>query len=441
MLATALLALLAAALHLFREKPDGPAGKESRWLPWGAGLAVLAATMLAGQVDPQVPKGVQSAGFGILIALLASGLLAWGKGAAGAAMGAAAVAIAAVGALPGHKPDDLLFGALIGLSLGAWAVGGLSGSILAASGIAGVSLSVLATRTTEGAPFPLGAAILALGSLVWLGASALPKQTAKELVLVAAVGIGSEILVRTAFPAALVGLGFGGAVFGWLTIQLLPAGNEEAWKRLLAAGLWLALGGFAFGVGRGLGVALSAGTGLAVVAALGSPSALTAMALPIFLGFFRAFREVDTTSLRFLDFGYNHLLLGLILAMLLPSLVSGLQEKLRSPAGAALWPVAVFVAVLSASLVLGSAGITGMVVGLAAFCFVSPALPNSISIAGLMGGAAVLAPSWLGELRDVAREEKVRILVFAALGVALLLTAIVLTRRPAAAGTESANHE
>jgi hypothetical protein len=454
-LGVALLALLARdAGH--RAEAETP--REGRGGALWLGSLLLAGLVFAAGWNWQevLPESLPAAwGFagGAAFAAVAGLLGAWrfqpATGVSGpVALGAAGAALLTFLPLDAREPYQL--GAIAGAGLGAWLLGGFWPSRAAIYLSLALLGDVLGFRAMEapgahaGSTFALLgalAAIIALGVPVRQGAEARPRTIA---LLLAAAGIvlGAWLLAtRHFFVNDLWMIFAGSAAVGLVAAYAAPDDAPDGgFGFVLSVVLWLAVATLAFGMRQGLGMAVAALGGAAMLAALGRTRALLTMGPFLLLVLYRVFREMHPEASRAIDIGQHYALIGLAAGAALPILASEWRRSRETgTAGAALaawlWCPVLLAVPFVAAVVLSAKGYIGVLVGLGFGAFLEgvrgPARLEPLAVSAGLGSAMTVSYGWLLPQLDLTREEKVAQLAYAAAGLAVLAILIALLSRPA----------
>ena len=412
--AAALLALLvAAAVVVFRAAP------EADRTPALVGLVLGGLACLVGSWAGGMAVGVAAAGALHLLpaaALPTAGLaLVAGTGLGALAVGGELAAVAAVLVVAadnlGMRHSQVPAAAFVGSQVG---VAAAVGAFLAAAFVSGL--------------LPKGAAFLrpvVAGALVLLAGLYVAK-TLNESGLNLCVGLG--------------------ALAGILVHFMMPDEEADASRVGLAAVIGVGLATVAFGLGKGAGMALAALAAGGVLLAVENRRALLALGPFVGLVMYRVLREAGTGATRALDIGQHYTLLALVLGLTLPLLpFEGLRLR-GGAARAALWGVVMVAAAPLVVVALGMRGGIGFVVGLGVAGLVQAMRGEPLSPPGDRGdgseprttshdprptlaplalgsglaGATILALGWLGDEASITRDQKVRLLAYAAAGIAVV---------------------
>jgi hypothetical protein len=202
---------------------------------------------------------------------------------------------------------------------------------------------------------------------------------------------------------------------------------------LIAIGL--ATAAFALGRGTGMAIALACSAGVLLMAE--RPRAVLALG-PLFgLTLFRLFRNVYPETSRAFDIGQHYALIGLMIGLIVPLiLIDAKPLGLRSATGR--YGLAVLAVTLLAlapllTLFFGPIGTVGFVVGLGLAGTVELIRQGQSLLAlstgtGLLG-AILMSFGWMSKSLELARDEKIRVLMFAAVGIAIAAGLFILLTR------------
>ena len=436
------LALALAAPFLLRTERRGLD------VPRLVALAVLTAVAVAAAMRFAPGTEGRPAAMGVVLGALACALGAWSGGPAAGVAGAAALHLFAPSSAMG-----LAF--VAGTALGALTVGGeaaaLAGVLVFAADDLGMRHSQLPAAAFIGSQVGVSVAVGALLAGLVPSRVALMRPVVVGVLatlagLVAAKGLGEEGLT---LGAAL------GAVAGVVLALLMPEEEGESSRVGLATVVGVGLATVAFGLGRGLGMGIAALAAVGVLLAVDRRRAVLALGPLMGLVMFRVLREAGTGATRALDIGQHYTLLALVLGLALPLLPTDWLRGRASALGAGLWGIVLLAAPPLVVVALGMRGGVGFVVGLGvsglvqAFRIVDRGLaivgegavddrqssvhnPQSLlplALGAGLGGATILALAWLGEDSALARDAKLRLFAYAAVGIAAVAGMLALVGR------------
>ncbi|MFN8220941.1 MAG: hypothetical protein U0S12_12515 [Fimbriimonadales bacterium] len=396
-------------------------------------LAVIAAAgvllgLRFGAAYPSLTGGSLGFGLGILLSAITGGLgftVLRGK----ADSVPAALGLVAVSLTPWLGEGGPL-GMVVGAGIGAWLAGMGAGEGESPSAARAAALAaVLVAANLLGANWPgeFGGSAGTVFGLVAVGGWVVPslflRGTARIVsALVLWIAGGYLVSTRVLNATDLWPLFGGGALAGLLVAWFL---NDEpqasSFPSVLGAVLWLAAATTAFGMYKGLGMAVLGIAGVAATIVLDRKRALLALGPLVALVFYRVFREAVTDATRALDIGQHYAMIGLALGAMTPVLAyewregPGMRAAGRSLAGAA-WGVLLMAIPLAGAVLLGPKGVIGVLVGFG-FGSLIEALRGAKSGHCLTLGAAlaamtVLGYKWVEPYLDLARNEKLTALVW-----------------------------
>ena len=436
------LALALAAPFLVRTE---------RKTPDAARLAALALlTILAAGIAMRYAPGTEGrpAAIGVALGAVACVLGAWSVGPAAGVAGAAALHLLAPSPAMG-----LAF--VVGTGLGALTVGGeaaaLAGVLVFAADDLGMRHSQLPAAAFVGSQ--IGVAV-AVGALVARLQSNLVRSFGVVLAGIVVV-LAGLVASRTAGETMLNACVDLGAVAGVVLHFLMPREEGESPRVGLAAVVGVGLATVAFGLERGAGMGLAALAAVGVLLSVENSRAVLALGPLVGLVMFRVLREAGTGATRALDIGQHYTLLALVLGIALPLLPTDWLKGRGGALGAGLWGVVLLASAPLVVVALGMRGGIGFVVGLGVSGLVQAlrtvdcglsiveegtvdrpqsAIRNPQSLLPLalgagLGGATILALSWLGEESALARDAKLRLFAYAAVGIALIAGMLALAGR------------
>lgn len=272
-------------------------------------------------------------------------------------------------------------------------------------------------------------ASVVLGGLVALMAKSPMLRPAVAMVLIG-VGvffIGEKFLnVQGLLPIAV-----GGAVVAFLVAQMVPEDDQPSSLRMLVSVLlWVSAATAAFGLERGLGMAVLAIVATSVLLASGNRRALLTLAPLGALVMYRVFRETHLDATKAFDIGQHYAMIGLVVGSLLPVMA---QEWLRAVArrggflalvAGALWVVLLLVAPVAAAVVLGAKGVVGYLFGLGMAGVIEAVRgersAHAMSLGVAMAGVMALIYDALMPYLDLGRDEKMMKLAYLGGGVLVL---------------------
>lgn len=321
-----------------------------------------------------------------------------------------------------------LVGAL-GLASLAFGRGGATLALMAAFCAAGDSLGARHSDV-------LGAGFV--GSEVGLGATLgvlIANYIPPKLAVLKPIVIGLASISIAAFAMKTLGEGgltvavLLGAVAG-AVIHLLFGDDDQPVDPVrigLATIIGVGVATLAFGFGRGAGMALSLVAATGVLLGVKDRRAMLTLGPLVGLVLYRVLRETGSGATRALDIGQHYTLLALLLGIVVPLLPTDWlkREGTKAAVGTFLWGLLVLATPPLVIVMFGMRGAIGFVVGLG-IAGLAQVLRGERSLAPLavgsgMAATTILLLTPLADKVDLAREEKVRILLYA--GVSILLAA------------------
>jgi hypothetical protein len=224
-----------------------------------------------------------------------------------------------------------------------------------------------------------------------------------------------------------------GALAGLVLNAILPSATDRgAGQVTLGVLISVALATVTFSLARGTGMALTFFGAFTVLAVVGNMRAILVLGPLLGIALFRAFRTIHPELGRGFDIGQHYAILGLLLGMFAPLVLSDWQAKTRTGVIAAvalgIWGivfmvlppfVAVFFATFGAAGFALGTGLSGSIEALRGSNSAS-----TVSLGAGMSVAMIVSFGWLVNSLDLARDDKVRILMYVAGGLAII--AIVL---------------
>jgi hypothetical protein len=175
-----------------------------------------------------------------------------------------------------------------------------------------------------------------------------------------------------------------------------------------------------------------------VLTMLGRTRALLTMGPLAILVLYRVFRELHTDASRAIDIGQHYALIGLSIGVALPILamewrMSRTESSPKSAAASGLWTPAFLAVPFVSAVVLAAKGYVGVLTGLG-FASLVEGLKGSSRLDSLalqlgIGASMVASFDWVSSKVDLARDEKVKTLVWVAAGIGLLALLITMLSR------------
>jgi hypothetical protein len=404
---------------------------------YGSSLALaLSFGVLVGAISAATDAG--RGGFAFGLAVLGASLLHLGTFSA-AAIGASQVAF------------------VTGTFVAAFATGGLrpkmtGGYLCSVSALAIVAVDFLG-REMKGVESASSAGVaLGLAFLVSSVLTGILGRFVSELAMRSLFGLFSLAIVgfvacsQYLSNSDLGNVWLGGVVVGGVVHLLLMGDTEpEPFRFVLSTVIWLGAATVAFGVARDYGMAVLVLAGVAAVVLLGNVRALMTLSVAAAILIYRLFRQLYPDEARALDIGQHYTMIGIAIGALIPLLpIEWARGRSltgwRAMAALTIWLVILLGLPVGATILLGSKGAIGMVVGLS-FAAVIESLRGAVSLApvGLatgLGCLTVLSYSWLGDWSDLERNAKVRAVIFVAVAATLLAAALFGLSRTQASAPE-----
>jgi hypothetical protein len=215
-------------------------------------------------------------------------------------------------------------------------------------------------------------------------------------------------------PFIFAGGGLLALVVSWLSPNTEGVSTV---RTVLASVLWVAAGTAAFGMEKGLGMAVGLFAAAGILLIIGNRAALLSLGPLAALVIYRLFREAHGDASRSFDIGQHYAMIGVLLGAILPVMA---QEWLRGTAqkggGATLMAAGIWILLLAAAPIpiavgLSVKGIVGYLVGLGLASVLEGARgeksAHSLSLALGLGFAMVLLYDWLSPHLDLARSDKI----------------------------------
>jgi hypothetical protein len=398
----------------------------------GLVLVAVSAAMNAAGWGAIVSPAVTGLGIGAVLVLLAAV-----TGANGLAVGAAG-ALAVLAFVDENHQAVGLFGLAASASVAALAFRSPTAN-LAAIGAAGLAAATylgekhfdaVGTNTVA----PLIALVGATGALAVqpLKAAILRPLAGGAAALVAAGVLGMRVVSD---PGVVLSV-LTGVTAGFVVHLLLPAEGEADSLRIGIAGLvWLGVATVAFFLLRGFGMSLALVGGLAVLLSARNAAGLLSLGTLAGLVLYRLLREAYPDTSRALDVGQHYALIGLALGLILPLLPSETSKGARQPIANLLWGGLTLALPVLVLLLFGGVAAVGFIAG-TGFGSLSAltrkrndALPLAVGMG--MAGTTVLLSGQIATIEGLTRDEKLRVLAYAAVGLAMVGGALwALEREP-----------
>ena len=422
------LALALAAVPIFASARESGAERPS----WARIIAALALTAVAAVAAVRLAKPAETSaaviglGLGLVAttaaACIRSSRAAWAIGVA---------ASTAVPLLAGPQPSTAHFALVSAALLGA-IVGG-AGTMAAVAAAVTSAATYLATARMDHAAAPTIAGIVALAAAAGLAIPAKSPLVARALPGLGAVLAAGFLSIRTTSEPAILLTTALGVVAAAIVLFVVPEdAPADGLRTGIAALVWLGVATVAFGLLRGLGMALALMGALAVLLPSNAGRAKLTLGPLVGLVLYRLLREAQPDVSRALDIGQHYALVGLMLGLIVPLLPSEIAEDDRTPF---LWGLLALGLPALVILVFGGVGAVGFIAGLG-LSGTAQALrgrPDDrlFPLAIGMSGLTLLMTGWTGTLTGLTRDEKLRVLGFAAVAVVIIAAALAaLVRLP-----------
>ncbi len=419
----ALALAIAAPFVLRQERPKADP------LRWGVlALLVLAAGLVVFRAAPEIDR--TPALIGLVLGALACALGSWGGG---LAFGVAAAS--ALHLLPATSLPTAGLALAAGTGLGALVVGGEASALAAVLVVAADNLGLRHSQTPAfsfvGSQIGLA---LAVGSFlsIWVPEK---YRLAKPLAPALATLGGIAFLSGLNEPPLGICIAIG-AIGGLILHGLMPEEEGESSRVALAAVVGVGLATVSFGLGKGVGMALTTLAVVGVLLAAENRRAVLALGPLVGLLLFRVLREAGTGATRALDLGQHYTLLALVLGLALPLLPTDwLRGRVKVPfaAGSLLWGLVAIAAAPLVVVALGMRGGIGFVVGLGVAGLIQAMRTTQelrpLALGAGLGGGTILALAWIGDDAAISRDQKVHLFAYAAIGIAMVVGLLALAGR------------
>ena len=354
--------------------------------------------------------------------------------------------------IPVDLREPYQLGAMAGAGIAAWVIAGSARGVWASRAaifmILALAGDVLGKRAAGGHSAQAGSVFGLLVVVAMLLALAIPRnaETASRNRLIGIVlgvivlGVGAWLLSMRHFFISDLWIIFAGAVLvGAIVAWLTPdAGDKSSLGFILSVIIWLAVATLAFGLRKGYGMSVACLGGAAVLTMLGRSRALLTLGPLAILVLYRVFRELHTDASRAIDIGQHYALIGLSIGVALPILAmewrtSRSEASSKSAAASGLWTPAFLAVPFVSAVVLAAKGYVGVLTGLG-FASLVEGLKGSSRLDSLalqlgIGASMVASFEWVSSKVDLARDEKVKTLVWVAAGIGLLALLISMLSR------------
>ena len=339
--------------------------------------------------------------------------------------------------------------------LGAAAGAGIIGWMLSASGggswpsrtgiFAAVLIlcDILGDRGAGGHSSQAGSVLGLLGVLailIGVGIPRRPENAARNrligfLVAAAVIVLGAFLLATRHFFLNDLWILFAGGAGAGLVVAWVVSDDEappRSFGFVISVVMWLAVATLAFGLRKGYGISLATAGGLLAITLAGRSRAMLTLGPLVALVVYRVFRELHTDASRALDIGQHYALVGLAIGLALPLLALEWQRSrprtLPTAIASALWISIYKMTIYASAVVLAAKGYVGVLAGLG-YAPMAEGLRASKDVAALslstgLGVAMVVGYGWLTDKVDLARDEKVRAMVWVAVGIAVAMALI-----------------
>ncbi|MGV3615571.1 MAG: hypothetical protein ACO1SV_09580 [Fimbriimonas sp.] len=427
------LAVLSAFLSPRDPAPERPPGGR---LAAAAALALVAIVAALRFANPGEGTGLA---IGILSGLIVTAAAAW----VGHLVPALALGVAGAAVLPAvgrTDPSVAQFALVASAGLASLALRGVPATTAATTAAAVAAASYLGDQRLQHAAAPTLAIVVALGAVVGGVMTAASKVSVARALLPAmwamvAAGFLAIWVVKEPGVAISVAVG---AIAGLAVRYLVPEDEEiDALRVGIAALIWLGVATLTFGLLRGFGMSLALLGGLAALLPSGGRRGLLTLGALAGLVMYRLLREAHADASRALDIGQHYALVGLALGFILPLLPTDwfafARRGTADAAGTFLWGLLALAAPVLVLLVFGGVGAVGFIAGLGLSGLVqalrgrNDSLPIPLGMG--MAGTTLLLTGWVDSVTGLTRDEKLRALAFAAVGIAVVAGLLVVLSR------------
>jgi|GEM_PF-2022480 len=452
------LAVLAAMFPLKREEQTAPVLRQRiREIRSGAILAAVAVLLFAAAatVWPSVFDNGSAVALGLAIGAVVGVFSAAADSSRGGfVLGLTILGASALSFLPADGIAAAQVAFVAGVFVAAFATGGLrsqpGGGFLAVLAALVVAATDFLGRLAMPGSDPAAATGVALGIAFLVSAlvaGVIGRFTDKRLVQ---NGLGFVLLLLVGYlacwkylnSASLGALWVGGVVVGGI-VHLILAGETkpDSVRFILSTVIWLGAATVSFGIEHeAYGMAVTLLGGVALLVLMGNTRGLASITVAAAILAYRLFRELYPEDAKAPDIGQHYTMIGIAIGALLPLLpidwarareVSGW----KAVAASGVWLLILIGIPIAASVLLGSKGAIGMIVGLS-FAPIIDGLRGAVSLApvgiGLgMAGVNVLTYGWLGDWTDLERAVKIRaVIVVAVVSLVLAASLFGLSRAP-----------
>ena len=223
-----------------------------------------------------------------------------------------------------------------------------------------------------------------------------------------------------------------------IVIDFMLANDENDGLRIaIAAIIAVSIATIAFGLAKATGMAVALSTMTLLLLAVGNRTAVLAIG-PLFgLVLYRILKEVDLHSTKALDIGQHYALIGVLLGAVIPLLPTdwSMANKVKSGFRSFLWTILILSSPILIAVMLGEKGSIGFVggLGLAGLCQALRGQKSLLPLAVIPGLAAAtsICLDWFEDWGDLARNDKVKVFIYAGVGLVVLVSILgIVSRAP-----------
>lgn len=457
-LALAVFAVVAGRNRATQEPESKKLGMAAH-MAGGLCLALGIALAIAGFSQQNIQPSAWHAGLGALMGLAFAALLGFVGSRFDSVhqnrLGPAALGLAAMGLTLLFPPEfrpALPLGAVLGMGAGAWILAFTPThwpSVATLSASAALAVNALGQYsggdTLSGAGVLLGAGVvlaMLVAHFVFPPKDGHGPQPLSLLVGGVAAAAAVWLLASNAMgQPTLAQAAVAGVAVGLVSVWLVPKeSNDDHLGLAITFVTGLGLATFAFGVGKGFGMAGALLGAWLVTLIAGNGRAAAGLAPLAGLVVYRLMREMHPDASKALDIGQHYGLVGLMVGLSIPLLAmawfkrQGESEPRKTAMGALLWAIVLLVIPVAGAIVLGAKGYVGLMAGVgiggAVAALAGYASEKSLALAMSLSAGLAVQYAWLQTRLDLTRDEKVQALgLSAAILVILGLAIAALSRR------------